>query len=63
MLENPEATMLRSVVVENADISSGLYDEMSNDAILLAPDIFVYKHFYDCFARIDINISMVICRR
>ena len=47
--------MLRSVVDENADISSGVYDEMSNDVILLAPDLFVYKRLHDCFARMDKN--------
>ncbi len=58
MLENPVAAMLRSMVVEKEDISSGLYAVMSADAILLAPDMFVYKHFYDCFARIGIHIIL-----
>ena len=57
MFEKSVAAMLRSMVVEKEDISSGLYAVMSADAILLAPDMFVYKHGYDCFARIDIHIS------
>ena len=60
MLENPVAAMLRNMVVEKEDISSGLYDEMSKDVILPAPDVFVYKHHYCCFSRICMHIILFL---